>query len=182
MSDDFPCLEDRLNIHPSAFIAEQTYVHGDVTIGADTSVWPMTVLRGDKGRIHIGARCNLQDGVICHADPDAFLTIGDGVSIGHGAIVHGCTVESDVLIGMGAVVLNWAQIGHGSLVAARALVTEHMVVPPGSLVIGIPGRIVPLKPAHLERIRRTAANYVELKDQYRAKRGYGDNADNSDIT
>lgn len=163
----FPCVIDRLQIHPTVFIAPQAYVHGTVIIGADTSIWPMTVVRGDKGVIRIGERCNIQDGSILHADPDAYLMIGNGVSIGHAAIVHGCTVEDDVLIGMGAVVLNRAVIGRGSLIGARALVTEGMVVPPGSLVLGIPGSVRQLKDGQIDRIRRTAQNYVELKDLYR---------------
>lgn len=169
----FPCVEDRLTIDASAYIAAQAYVHGTVVIGADCSVFPMTVIRGDKGVIRIGSRCNIQDGCILHADPDASLTIGDDVSIGHGAIVHGCTVEDEVLIGMGAVILNHARIGRGSLIGARALVTEEMVVPPGSLVLGIPGEVRPLRPEQLERIRQTARNYVELKEHY-LRRDRGD--------
>ena len=168
MENHFPCIGDRLQINPTVYLAPMTYVHGAVIIGADSSVWPMVVLRGDKGQISIGARVNIQDGSILHADPDAWLTIGDDVSIGHGAIVHGCTVENAVLIGMGAVILNHAQIGQGSLIAARALVTEGMVVPPGSLVIGIPGKIQPLSEAQRARILRTAANYVALKAAYQA--------------
>ena len=103
-----------------------------------------------------------------HADPDAPLTIGDDVSVGHAAIIHGCTIESNVLVGMGAVILNHAVIGTGSLVAARALVTEGMIVPPNSLVVGIPARIKPLDPRHAERITRTAQNYVQLKNDYLA--------------
>jgi carbonic anhydrase/acetyltransferase-like protein (isoleucine patch superfamily) len=164
----FPDPTDHLDIDPSAYISPHAVVSGTVSLGADSSVWPLTVIRGDKGEIRIGARTNIQDGCILHADPDAYLTIGAGVSLGHGAIVHGCTVEDEVLIGMGAVVLNHAVIGRGSLVAARALVTEGMVVPPGSLVVGIPGKIRPLDPSHSERIRRTAQNYVELKDTYKA--------------
>lgn len=162
----FPCLEDQLSIGASAYLAPQTYVHGAVVIGPDSSVWPMSVIRGDKGLITIGARVNVQDGSVLHADPDAWLTIGDDVSIGHGAIVHGCTVQSGVLIGMGAVILNHALIGHGSLIAARALVTEGMVVPPESLIVGIPGKIKPLPAEHRERILQTARNYVELKNLY----------------
>lgn len=165
---EFPNIVDRLDIDPSAYVSPHAYVHGTVSIGAETSVWPMVVIRGDKGVIRIGARTNVQDGCVLHADPDAYLTIGDQVSLGHGAIVHGCTVGDDVLIGMGAVILNHAQIGAGSLVAARALVTEGMVVPPGSLVIGVPGKIKPLRDDQLARIRQTAQNYVELKELYRA--------------
>lgn len=162
----FPDLGDHLEIDPSAFISPAAYVHGTVVVRADSSVWPMAVLRGDKGVIAIGARTNIQDGSVLHADPDAFLTIGDGVTIGHGAIVHGCTVGDDVLIGMGAVILNHAQIGSGSLIAARALVTEGMIVPPNSVVMGIPGKIKPLRDDQLARIRRNAQSYVDLKQLY----------------
>ena len=162
----FPDTGDHLEIDPTAFISPHAYVRGTVVIGADTSVWPMVVVRGDKGVITIGARCNIQDGSILHADPDAYLTIGDNVTIGHGAIVHGCTVADEVLIGMGAVVLNHAQIGSGCIIAARALVTEGMVVPPGSVVMGIPGKIRPLRDDQLERIRQNAQSYVDLKDAY----------------
>jgi carbonic anhydrase/acetyltransferase-like protein (isoleucine patch superfamily) len=167
-NQQFPDLGDHLDIHPTAFISPYAYVHGTVSIGADSSVWPMVVIRGDKGVIAIGARTNVQDASVLHADPDAYLTIGAGVTIGHGAIVHGCTVGDDVLIGMGAVVLNHAQIGAGSLIAARALVTEYMVVPPNSLVMGIPGKTKPLRDDQLARIRHTAQNYVDLKELYLA--------------
>jgi carbonic anhydrase/acetyltransferase-like protein (isoleucine patch superfamily) len=170
-NQQFPDTGDHLDIHPTAFISPHAYVHGTVVIGADSSVWPMVVVRGDKGVISIGARCNVQDGSILHADPDAYLTIGDDVTIGHGAIVHGCTVGDEVLIGMGAVILNHAQIGSGCIIAARALITEGMVVPPGSLVMGIPGKIRPLRDDQLERIRLNAQSYVELKDAYLQARG-----------
>jgi carbonic anhydrase/acetyltransferase-like protein (isoleucine patch superfamily) len=170
-NQQFPDTGDHLDIHPTAFISPHAYVHGTVVIGTDSSVWPMVVVRGDKGVISIGARCNVQDGSILHADPDAYLTIGDDVTIGHGAIVHGCTVGDEVLIGMGAVILNHAQIGSGCIIAARALITEGMVVPPGSLVMGIPGKIRPLRDDQLERIRLNAQSYVELKDAYLQARG-----------
>lgn len=165
----FPDLGDHLDIHPSVFVSPHAYVHGTISIGADSSVWPMVVIRGDKGAIAIGARTNVQDGCVLHADPDAYLTIGSGVTIGHGAIVHGCTVGDDVLIGMGAVILNHAQIGAGSLVAARALVTEGMIVPPNSVVMGVPGKIKPLRDDQLDRIRRNAQSYVDLKALYLAQ-------------
>ncbi|HMO57624.1 MAG TPA: gamma carbonic anhydrase family protein [Roseiflexaceae bacterium] len=165
--ETFPDPTNRLEIHPSAYISPHAIVSGSVTIGADSSVWPMVVIRGDNSRIRIGERCNIQDGTILHADPDAFLTIGDEVSIGHAAVVHGCTVEPQVLIGIGAVVLNHAHIGSGSLIAARALVTEGMQIPPASLVVGIPAMIKPLSPAHRERIARTVRSYLRLKELYR---------------
>jgi len=165
----FPDTGDHLDIHPSAYISPHAYVHGTIVIGADSSVWPMVVIRGDKGVIAIGARTNVQDGTILHADPDAYLTIGNNVTIGHGAIVHGCTVADEVLIGMGAVILNHAQIGAGCIIAARALVTEGMVVPPRSVVMGIPGKIKPLRDEQLERIRDNAQSYVDLKQAYLKK-------------
>ncbi len=162
----WPDITNRLAIDPTAYIAAQAYVRGHVTIGADSSVWPMAVIRGDEGEIRIGARTNIQDGCVLHADPDAYLTIGDDVTLGHGAIVHGCTIEDFVLIGMGAVVLNHAHIGTGSIIGARALVPEGMIVPPGSLVLGVPGAIRPLRPDQRERIARPARNYVALKELY----------------
>lgn len=168
MSDEqFPDPTDRQEIDPSAYISPHAYVHGSVTIGRDSSVWPMVVIRGDNSRIRIGERSNIQDGSILHSDPDAPLTIGDDVTIGHGAIVHGCSVADEVLIGIGAVVLNHARIGPRCLIAARALVTEGMHVPPDSLVVGIPGKILPLRPEQLERLRRNAGSYVEQKERYR---------------
>lgn len=173
MSDSLtPGVTDQLDIDPTAFVSPQAYVHGAVRIGAHSSVWPMTVIRGDKGVIMIGARTNVQDGSILHADPDAYLTIGNDVTIGHAAVVHGCTVEDEVLIGIGAVILNHARIGRGSLIAARALVPEGMVVPPGSVVMGIPGKIRPIRDDQRARIRSTAQNYVELKERY-VRRGSG---------
>jgi carbonic anhydrase/acetyltransferase-like protein (isoleucine patch superfamily) len=165
----WPDITDNLEIDPTAYIAPAAYVRGTVRIGAQSSVWPMAVIRGDEGEITIGARTNIQDGCVLHADFDAYLTIGDDVSLGHGAIVHGCTIESNVLIGMGAVVLNHAVIGTGSIVGARALVPEGMQVPPGSLVLGVPGQIRPLRPEQQARIARPARNYVELAALYRER-------------
>src|SRR6185503_9247978 len=161
---------DHLTIHATAYISPHAYVHGTVSIAADSSVWPMVVIRGDKGVIAIGARTNIQDGCVLHADPDAYLTIGNNVTIGHGAIVHGCMVADEVLIGMGAVILNHAQIGSGCIIAARALVTEGMQVPPNSVVMGIPGRIKLLRDDQLTRIQHTAQNYIELKELYLKER------------
>jgi carbonic anhydrase/acetyltransferase-like protein (isoleucine patch superfamily) len=162
----FPTTTNHLKIHQSVYISPHAYVRGVVTIGPDSSVWPMAVIRGDEGVITIGARCNVQDGCILHADTDAYLTIGDDVTMGHGAIIHGCTVGDSVLIGMGAVILNHAVIGNECLIAARALITEGMVVPPRSVVMGIPGKVKPLRDDQLDRIRRNAQSYVDLKQLY----------------
>ncbi len=114
---------------------------GDVTLQAGASVWYGAVLRGDVERISVGARSNIQDNCTLHADPGFPVTIGERVSVGHNAVVHGATVEDDCLIGMGATVLNGAVIGAGSLVAAQALVPQGMRVPPGSLVAGVPAKV-----------------------------------------
>ena len=166
---DWPNIDDNFDIHPAAFIHPRAYVGGTVAIGADSSVWPMAVLRGDEGSITIGARCNVQDGCVIHAEPTFPVVLGDDCTLGHRAIVHGAQLGDHVLIGMGAIVLNGARIGSGSIVAAGALVTEGMEVPPGSLVVGVPGQIRPLRPEQAERLRLPAAHYVELARRYRAR-------------
>lgn len=129
------------NIHEEAFVAPTSSVIGDVTLEAGASVWYGAVLRGDAERISVGAQANIQDNCTLHADPGFPVTIGERVSVGHNAVVHGATVGDDCLIGMGATVLNGAVIGAGSLVAAQALVPQGMQVPPGSLVAGVPAKV-----------------------------------------
>ncbi|MFC7865242.1 gamma carbonic anhydrase family protein [Streptomyces murinus] len=128
-------------VDAEAFVAPTASVIGDVMLGAGASVWYGAVVRGDVETITVGARANVQDNVTLHADPGFPVTIGERVSIGHNAVVHGATVEDDCLIGMGATVLNGAVIGAGSLVAAQALVPQGMVVPAGSLVAGVPAKV-----------------------------------------
>jgi carbonic anhydrase/acetyltransferase-like protein (isoleucine patch superfamily) len=128
-------------VDPEAFVAPTASVVGDVTLHEGASVWYGAVVRGDIEKITVGARANVQDNVTLHADPGFPVSIGERVSIGHNAVVHGATVEEDCLIGMGATVLNGAVIGAGSLVAAQALVPQGMVVPPGSLVAGVPAKV-----------------------------------------
>lgn len=169
MSDHPPILIDRIDIHPSAYVFPSTFLAGKISVGPESSIWPMSVLRADTVPITIGARSNVQDGCIIHGDPGFPVVIGDRVTLGHGAIVHGAVLEDEVLIGIGAVVLNGARIGRGSVVGARALVTEGMQVPPGSLVLGIPGRIRPLSPDQAARIRDAAEHYVERKERYRRR-------------
>jgi carbonic anhydrase/acetyltransferase-like protein (isoleucine patch superfamily) len=125
----------------AAFVAPTASVIGDVTLGAGASVWYGAVLRGDAERITVGADSNVQDNCTLHADPGFPVTVGERVSIGHNAVVHGATVEDDCLVGMGATVLNGAVIGTGSLVAAQALVAQGMVVPAGVLVAGVPAKV-----------------------------------------
>ncbi|MBK1788917.1 gamma carbonic anhydrase family protein [Prauserella cavernicola] len=131
----------RPQVDDAAWVAPGAVVCGQVTLHAEVSVWYTTVLRGDMDSITVGARSNVQDGTIVHADPGFPVTIGEGVSIGHRAVLHGCTIEDDTLIGMGAVVLNGAVVGKGSLIAAGAVVLEGTQIPPGSLVAGVPGKV-----------------------------------------
>ncbi|MDT9700389.1 gamma carbonic anhydrase family protein [Streptomyces sp. P17] len=128
-------------VDADVFVAPTASVIGDVTLEAGASVWYGAVLRGDVERISVGAQSNVQDNCTLHADPGFPVTVGERVSIGHNAVVHGATVEDDCLIGMGATVLNGAVIGAGSLVAAQALVPQGMRVPPGSLVAGVPAKV-----------------------------------------
>ncbi len=142
---------------------------GDVTLGEDSSVWYGCVLRGDMAPIVIGARSNLQDGTIVHVDEGVPCTIGPRVGVGHRVILHGCTVEEECLIGMGSVLLNEVHIGKGSVVAAGAVLPERMQVPPGSLVMGVPAKVVRRVDERLAlRIEETWRHYV---GQARAHRG-----------
>lgn len=151
------------------FIHETAVVLGNVQLDADTSVWPSAVVRADVERIHIGARSNVQDGAVLHADPGMPTLVGEDCVIGHRAIVHGAVLEDGVLIGMGAIVLNGARIGRGSIIGAGAVVTEGMQVPPGSLVVGIPGKVVrQLDEAHQARILDNASRYVALAARHHA--------------
>ena len=158
-------------IHPTAFIAPGAAVMGDVTLGPDASVWYGAVLRADMAPITVGAETCLQDGTIAHVDDDAPCTIGRRVGVGHRVILHGCTVEDECLIGMGSVLLNHVTIGTGSVVAAGAVIPEGMKVPPGSLVMGVPGRIVRTVDASLaQRITETWTHYVQQARAHRTGR------------
>jgi carbonic anhydrase/acetyltransferase-like protein (isoleucine patch superfamily) len=155
-------------VDPSAFVAEGAVLAGDVRLGARASVWFGCVLRSEFEAITIGAETNVQDLTVVHTDIGSPVVLGDRVSVGHRAVLHGCTVEDDVLVGMGAVVLNGAVIGKGSLVGAGAVVTQGMQVPPGSMVLGVPGK-VSSRPAP-EGPYPNVAGYLWLADQYRDAR------------
>ncbi|MFJ1899782.1 MULTISPECIES: gamma carbonic anhydrase family protein [unclassified Streptomyces] len=156
------------DIDPSAFTAPTSVVIGEVTMAAGSSVWYHAVLRADCGPIVIGAGSNIQDNCSVHVDPGFPVTVGERVSVGHNAVLHGCTVEDDVLIGMGATVLNGAHIGAGSLVAAQALVPQGMRVPPGSLVAGVPAKVKrQLTQEELDGVKFNAVGYVELAKAHR---------------
>ena len=160
-----------MSIHPTAFIHPQAFVCGSVTLGAHASVWPTAVVRGDTAPIVIGEETNVQDGTVVHVDHGVPCTIGARVAIGHRAIVHGATVEDECLIAMGAILLNRVHVGAGSIVGAGAVCPEGMRVPPDSLVLGVPGRVVRETTAEeRERIRRTVASYRALQEEHRAGR------------
>ncbi len=156
-------------IHPTAFVHPAAIVLGDVTLGAHVSVWPTAVIRGDSDKITIGDDSNVQDGTIVHVDDGVPTTIGRRVAIGHRAIVHGATIEDDCLIAMGAILLNGVHVGTGSIIAAGAVCTEGLVIPPNSLVLGVPARIRrQTTPEDRTRIRKTVESYLELQEHYRA--------------
>lgn len=174
-------LDHTPHFHPTVRIAENVSVIGDVTLAERSSLWYGTIVRGDTAPITIGADTNVQDGCILHADPGIPTVIGKNVTVGHGAILHGCTVGDDCLIGMGATLLNNCVIGEGSIIAAGALVTERAVIPPGSMVMGCPGKIVrAIRPEELAANRASAEHYVELAAEQLPcleKLPFGQNAD-----
>ena len=155
-------------LDPSAYVDQSAQVIGDVHIGADSSVWMNVVIRGDVNTIRIGQRTNVQDGTVVHVMHETHPTIiGDDVTVGHAAIVHGCTIGNRVLIGMGATVLNGATIGEDTIVGARSLVTEGTTIPARSLVMGSPARVKrPLTDEEVTSILEYAANYVRYKKDY----------------
>jgi carbonic anhydrase/acetyltransferase-like protein (isoleucine patch superfamily) len=155
-------------VHDSAFVAPTASIIGKATLAEDSSAFYGVSVRADTAAISVGAGSNLQDNVVLHADPGFPCSVGAGVSVGHAAVVHGCTVEDDCLIGMGATVLNGAVIGRGSLVAAGAVVLEGTVVPPRSLVAGVPAKVRrELTEEEFDGVKQNAARYVELARAHR---------------
>ena len=150
-------------IDPSAYVAPQAVIIGDVRLAAKSSVWPTAVLRGDINFIEIGEGSNIQDGAIVHLAENLPVRVGKLVTVGHRAILHACTVEDECLIGMGATILDGAVIGKGSIIGAHALVTKGTQIPPGSLVMGTPAKVVrPLRPEEISDIRTWADHYIAL--------------------
>ena len=163
-------LEGKAPVYDPAriWVADSASLIGDVVLEEDASVWFNAVLRGDNARIHVGRGSNVQDGAILHVDPGYPLSIGANVSIGHLVMLHGCTIGDGSLVGIGAVVLNGAKIGNDCLIGANALITEGKEIPPRSVVMGAPGKVVrELSDADLERIRRPAESYVARMRAYR---------------
>ena len=152
----------------SAWVAPGAYVIGDVHLAEESSVWYGAVLRGDTEPIRVGARTNIQDGCILHADPGFPAVVGEDCVVGHRAVVHGCEIEDGCLIGMGATILNGAKIGEGSIVAAGALVPEGKEYPPGSLIVGIPAKAMKdVTDEQTQDIARGVREYVERAASHR---------------
>jgi carbonic anhydrase/acetyltransferase-like protein (isoleucine patch superfamily) len=152
------------------FVAHTAVVVGDVTLGDDVSVWYGAVIRGDLNSVFIGPRSNIQDNAVIHVDTDAPTWVGEEVTVGHSAVLHGCRVEKGALVGMHATVLNGAVVGEEALVAAGALVPPGMVVPAGTLVAGVPAKVVrPVKEEEAQRVRAGLIHYLTLKSRYLAE-------------
>jgi carbonic anhydrase/acetyltransferase-like protein (isoleucine patch superfamily) len=161
-------------LHPSVLVMDGATVIGDVEIGEGSSLWPGAVVRGDVCHVRIGARTNLQDGAVVHVTTDTHPTIvGDDVTVGHRAVLHGCTVRERSLIGIGAIVLDGAVVGPDALVGAGALVTPGTVVPPGTMFLGSPGKVKrQLTDEEQAGLKASAAHYVEISASYQAE-GWG---------
>lgn len=158
----------------AAFVAPTAVLAGDVILEEGSSVWYGAVLRADTGRIRVGKDSNVQDNAVLHTGPDLDVVIGNRVSIGHSAVVHGCTVGDDCLIGMHATVLNGAVLGQGSLIAAGALVTENTVIPPHSLVMGVPGKVRgTVTPEKAAELIHNVREYCDLAGAHARARGKG---------
>lgn len=156
------------NIHEDVFIAKGAYIIGDVTVGACANIWFNTVIRGDVHPITIGSYTNIQDNCTIHVMHDHPAVIGDYVTVGHGVTLHGCHVHNNCLIGMGATILSYAEIGENCIIGAGALITEHKKIPPNSLVIGSPGKVVrTVTPEEIQAIRQSATHYYSESQKYR---------------
>jgi carbonic anhydrase/acetyltransferase-like protein (isoleucine patch superfamily) len=153
----------------SAYIDPGAQVIGDVEVGERSSIWPNATVRGDVNRIHIGAESNVQDNAVLHGELDLYpVIVGDRVTVGHSAVLHGCVVEDDCVIGIGAIILNGSRIGRGSVIAAGALVPEEMQVPPGSLVMGVPAKVRrPVTQAERARFHKNYSNYLRYTENYK---------------
>jgi len=157
-------------IHETAYIAEGAQVIGDVILKADSSIWYNTVCRADINRIVIGERTNIQDNSVIHLENDQGVLVENDVTVGHNAIIHGCSIADGALIGMGAIIMNGAVIGKGVVIGAGAVVKEDMVIPDFSLVVGVPGKIVKtLSPETYDDNVKWAAKYVKLANVHRNK-------------
>lgn len=162
--------EDRVQSDGDIWIAPTAVVIGKVKLGKKASVWWHVVIRGDNDPITIGEGTNIQDGSVLHSDPGFPVIIGDRVTVGHMAMIHGCTIGDGSLIGINAVVLNGAKVGKNCLIGAKALVTEGMEIPDNSMAVGAPAKVIrEVKPEHIERMREGAESYINRSQVYRDK-------------
>ncbi|WP_442601085.1 gamma carbonic anhydrase family protein [Paenibacillus sp. KN14-4R] len=169
----YPYQQKKPQIAPHIWIAPGVQIIGDVTIGEESSIWYNTVLRGDLAPIRIGRRSNIQDGCIGHVNANQPLWVDDDVSVGHGAIIHGCSIGKGTLIGMGAIVLNGAQVSEYALVGAGSLVTENTIIPAFTLAVGTPARVIrELTEEDLARMKRTTESYVVKGREYLQEQTY----------
>ena len=158
---------DRPDVHPDAWVAATAVLVGRVRLGDRASVWHNATIRAEFEDIIVGERSNIQDGCVLHVDPGFPLTVGDGVSVGHNAVLHGCSIGDNVLVGMGAVVLNGATVGRDCLIAAGALVPQGMRIPPNSMVAGVPGKVRrELTADEVAHLRANAELYLDLARQH----------------
>lgn len=165
-----------MNIHPTVTLFRGAVVSGDVTLGEGTSVWYNSVLRGDLAPIVVGRNCNIQENAVLHLDAGFPCVLGDEVTVGHGAILHGCEIGDCTVVGMGAIVLSGAKVGKNCIIGAGALVTGKTVIPDGYLAVGSPAKPVrPISEAEIERIRHNAGEYLTLKEEeMKAERVFGE--------
>ena len=167
MSNVRPYLDQHPQLGQRVYIDEAARVIGDVVLGDDVSVWPFTVIRGDVNYVRIGDRTNVQDGTVMHTDMGWPLTLGKGVTVGHNAMLHGCSVGDHSLIGIGAVILNGAKIGKHCIIGANTLIAEGKEIPDGSLVVGSPGKVVrELSEQQKKMLEANAAHYVHNAQRY----------------
>ena len=155
------------DIQGNAWVAEGAVIIGNVTVGDESSVWYNAVIRGDMAPFVIGFGSNVQDGVVIHADKDFPCKVGNSVTIGHNAIIHGCTIGHNTVIGMGAIVMNGAKVGEDCIIGAGTLLTQHKKIPPNSLVMGAPGAVVrPLREEEIEKIAKNAEHYYTMSREH----------------
>lgn len=163
-------IENEFDIHPSVYIAPSARIYGKVKIGANCSIWDGVTIRGDLAPVEIGEGTSIQENAVVHVDDDLPTVIGNFVTVGHLAIVHGATVEDYCIIAIKSAVLSGAYIGSNCIVGAGAVVLENKIIPPNSLVFGVPGKVMkPLTPGQMEKIRRNAQSYIDLSRHYLKK-------------
>ncbi len=159
-----------VKVPASCFVANDAIIIGDVSMGEGCSVWFKAVIRGDQNSIEIGEGTNIQDCAVVHVDNEHPTTIGKNVSVGHGAVVHGCTIGDHVIVGMNSAILSGAKVGKGCIIGAKALVTSTMDIPDHSLVVGVPAKVIKTDEKLMEAIKGNAERYHDMRDAYKAGR------------